>query len=559
MLKNNNIKKLRIRKRMVAIIAVLLALTLMTTISYNVSFVAFAEGEQTQQTETAGEQKEAAQNAQESTEQQTQTPAEGEAQAAGGTGDAAAAGATETPAPAEQQTGETAANSAAGDAAAAGEAAAEGAKPADGAKKEEKTEEPAPPPPVDSSGKPVMPEVTSSSYIVMSGSTSEVVIDQHAQRKMSPGRITLLMTAMVAIDNMYNDDELKNNIDITDKLAEYGTEFKAGETVTVGNLLDAMLVGGSGQAAEALSRYSASKRNIFIKMMNSKAMELGLMDTQFRNPSGAYSTKQYSTATDCAVITQAAMRYPEIVRSLSKINVEFTVKSADGERIAAFTNTNPLLTSEDPNKKYEYTKGGISGTMGDPVKATQFASVAVIDDMQLITILMDSKEDRIAYEARGLFEYGNTLVTRNAIIKAGKRTGIVRVRYGSETYVPAYTETQGFAYVPPEGSEELISTEIVLDKDLEAPLSKGAKVGEFRIFVADELKGTVNIVIKKDIPKGWYLSRIYISNKATIVLGVILFLILLLLLRILYVKAQDSQGEEGKKAQRACAPAAGNG
>ena len=54
------------------------------------------------------------------------------------------------------------------------------------------------------------PSVSASSYMVMSGSTSEKVVSQHADRKMQPGKITLLMTAMVVLDNMYDEKELKD-------------------------------------------------------------------------------------------------------------------------------------------------------------------------------------------------------------------------------------------------------------------------------------------------------------------------------------------------------------
>ena len=80
--------------------------------------------------------------------------------------------------------------------------------------------------------------------------------------------------------------------------------------------------------------------------------------------------------------------------------------------------------------------------------------------------------------------------------------------------------------------------------DLEAPLKKGDKVGEFRIYVADELKGTVDLIIKHNVPVGWYLSQYYISNKATIVLGVISGLLLIFLLRVGHVKRRRARRRE---------------
>ena len=389
--------------------------------------------------------------------------------------------------------------------------------------------------------------VTASSYIVMSGSTSEKVLEKHSDRKMQPGKITMLMTAMVVLDNIYDDSELNNTVEVGDVIAAYGYTFAQGESITVGDLLNAMLVGGDVQAAELLAKYGASSRKIFVKEMNSKCMELGIMDTQFVNASGIYNINQYSTAADLAVITQAAMRYQKIKEALSlkTATVKAGVKKQEPREIE-FTATNPLLVG-DENTVYEFNKGGILGVVGDPAPGAQFAAVATKDDMQLVVILMDSDPATAGVEAKSLLEYGDTKVTKNTIVKKNKLCGYARVRNGASTRVPAYTETKGFAYVPPEGSDALIQTQTVMFSDLEAPLKKGDKVGEFRIYVADELKGTVDLIIKQNVPVGWYLSQYYISNKATIVLGVLGALLLVFLLRVGHVKRRRARRREAMR------------
>lgn len=524
---------------MVAIMSVLLVLTLVTTISFDVAVnSAYAVGEENAEAAPATEP--AAQPAAENAAPEGGGDAAAQPAAPEGGGDAAAQ-------PAAPEGGEPAAgDAAAGDAAAAGEAT-EGETGDQAAE-----EEPDAGDPLDTGLRRVTeaPDITSSSAIVMSGSTSEVVYEKHSERKMSPGRITMLMNAMVVIDNMYNDAELSNTVDITEKLMEYGDTFQVGESVSVGDLLSAMLVGGSEQAAEALATYSASSRKIFIKEMNSKAMELGLMDTQFSNPKGSYNAKTYSTAKDCAVITQAAMRYELIKDCFAQRTVKVTAVSSAGEREVSFRNTNPLLTGSKQSELYNLTKGGILGEVGDPVKGVQYAGVATVDDMQLIVILMDSKASKAAYEAKALLQYGDTKVTRNTIVKAGKKVGKARVRGGNITHVKAYTETKGFAYVPPEGSNDLVQTEVVMFENLEAPLKEGSKVGEFRIYVADELKGTVDLVTKTEVKRGWWPSRYYISNFTTVIICIILLLILALILRIIYVKKRREKIKAIKRERR---------
>lgn len=392
------------------------------------------------------------------------------------------------------------------------------------------------------------PAVSASSYMVMSGSTSEKVASKHADRKMQPGKITLLMTAMVVLDNMYDDSELKNTVETGKTIAEYGETFKQGECASVGDLLNAMLVGGDVQSAELLAKYSASSRDIFVNEMNSKCMELGLMDTLFTNAGGRYDIQSYSTAADLAVITQAAYRYQVVKDALAKksVTIAVTEKKKKKPREIEFASTDPLLTGNEKTA-YEYVKGGILGLVDEKVNSAQFAAIATKDDMQMIVILMDSAKENAGREATSLFEYAFTKVTKNTIVKKGKLSGYARVRGGAVTRVPAYTETKGFAYVPPEGSDSLIQTQVAMYDDLNAPLSKGDKVGEFRIYVADELKGTVDLIIKEDVAEGWYPSRYYISNIGTIVIGALLFLLIVFLLRVRHVKRRREKRREAMR------------
>ena len=395
------------------------------------------------------------------------------------------------------------------------------------------------------------PAVSASSYMVMSGSTSEKVASKHADRKMQPGKITMLMTAMVVLDNMYDEKELKNTVETGNTIAEYGETFKEGESASVGDLLNAMLVGGDVQSAELLAKYSASSREIFVNEMNSKCMELGLMDTFFTNAGGRYDIAAYSTASDLAVITQAAYRYQVVKDALARKSVTIAVvdKKKKKPREIEFMGTDPLLTGNEKTD-YQYIKGGILGLVDETVNSAQFAAIATKDDMQMIVVLMDSAKENTAREATSLFEYADAKVTKNTIVKKGKLAGRARVRGGAVTRVAGYTETKGFAYVPPEGSDSLIQTEVSMYDDLNAPLKKGDKVGEFRIYVADELKGTVDLITKENVPEGWFLSRYYISNTATIVIGVVLFLLLVFLLRVGHVKRRRAKRREAIRRQK---------
>lgn len=394
------------------------------------------------------------------------------------------------------------------------------------------------------------PSVNAGSYIVMSGSTSEDVYAVYEDRKMAIGNITKLMTLMVTIDNIHDDNEYNNQVQIDKKLAKYGDEYKEGESVSVDNLITATIVGGSDQAAEALARYSASDRDIFISEMNSKAMEIGLMSTQFANPTGRYHKDHYSTAEECAIIAQYAMRY-ERIKTRTALDSASIKVSGKKNRVVTYTNTNPLLSSTKRNELYGNIKGGLASTMKEPTEFSQYVGIATDKEgMQLIVVMLEATPDKLAGDAINLFEYGFQKVKRNTIVKGDKAVGHVRVKGGAKTSVSAYTETKGYAYVPPEGSTDLVQTEVFIYDDVKAPLEAGSKVGEYRIYIADELKGTVDLVVKEDIKKGWAPSKIYISNFAVVLVCLVLFILAFIIIRLRAINRRKRKIREMRKREK---------
>ncbi len=359
------------------------------------------------------------------------------------------------------------------------------------------------------------------SAIVYSSSTSQQVYALHANRKLQPGNITKLMTAIIVIENMHSDKELKSRIEIT---AEAKAKDKAlpdaGKTMKLSDLLEHMLLTGSDAAAELLADYSASTVDIFVSEMNSKALEYGLLNTQFTNVTGAYSEEQYSTAYDCAVISQRALRYERIKN---------------------------ILKGTDNDIKYDNLVGCIQGKLSSDDNKLQYLGIASHKDMDIVVVMLDANEKVKTEAATRLFDYGFDNVSMNTIVKAGKKVGKVRIRHGASTLVNAYTSAKGYAYIPPEGSSDLVKTQVVMSSDLKAPLKAGSKVGEYQIFVADELKGTVDLVIDKDVEKGWLPSYLYISNLAVVIIGVVLVLIMLLVLRIAQLRRRNRRRKERLK------------
>lgn len=370
------------------------------------------------------------------------------------------------------------------------------------------------------------PEVEAESAIVLSASTNEIVYSLHTDRKLSPGNTVKLMNAMVVIDNMHDTKEFRNKIQITADIAKAGETYPAGSSISVEDLMYTMLMTDDNEAAEALAHYSAGSVSNFIDQMNAKAQQLGLVNTRYTNVSGEYDQDQYSTVEDTAKIAKAAYHYAAIKRMA--IADYHNVRVFDGGGDKKIENANPLKSGSD---SYSGFQTGILNSMTEPEEHEVFLGSAIKNDLNLIVVLFDEKKDASIKDAKSLFDYGFKKATQKQIIAKDKKVGKVKIKHGVKTHLPVYTAGTGYVYIPPEGSDSLVKTETVIYDNVRAPLKAGDKVGEYRIYVADELTGTVDVVVKENIKEGWLPSYIYISNITTIIILAVFFIFVYLIIR----------------------------
>ena len=198
--------------------------------------------------------------------------------------------------------------------------------------------------------------------IVVDADSEEVLHDQNAEERMPIASLTKLMTALVVIDNIKN---LKENIVTIDKEVCsvptsiigcpssshcFSDTLQVGEKVRANDLFEAMIVNSTNDAAVALGKNIAGSQKEFTKLMNKKAKEIGLKNTNFCNPSGLDDDDNpdscYSTAKDVAQIAIYTLKndkYKDIWR-IFKIK-ERWFKSIDGKKEHRYANTNILLDS----------------------------------------------------------------------------------------------------------------------------------------------------------------------------------------------------------------------
>jgi len=193
---------------------------------------------------------------------------------------------------------------------------------------------------VDASGD-LVPDLRAAAAIILNPVTGEVLWEENSQSQRSIASITKVMTAVVFFEGT-PDPTQQVTIVRSDVYQASTTKLRAGDRVTVDDLLHLLLIPSDNAAARALARISPQGSDGFIARMNSKALEMGLVSTRYADPSGLLSDNVSSAYDMARLIAHASAddRISSIMRTS-----EYTVHAA--KRTFSFHSTNQLLGKEE--------------------------------------------------------------------------------------------------------------------------------------------------------------------------------------------------------------------
>ena len=186
-------------------------------------------------------------------------------------------------------------------------------------------------------------EIRSKAAVVMDALTGRVLYAKNPDLRLLPASTTKLMTALVVLERA----NLNDVVTMSSKAAATAptrTGLKAGDKVTVENLLYAALMKSANDAAVALAEGVAGSEEEFVNLMNTKALAIGANDTRYINANGLPGKGQYITAYDLSIIMRQAIKYPVLKEILGTRITEVTTET--GKQMV-IKNTNRLLWSDD--------------------------------------------------------------------------------------------------------------------------------------------------------------------------------------------------------------------
>ena len=260
-----------------------------------------------------------------------------------------------------------------------------------------------------------IPDTYSSACLLMEESTGKILYSKNANSIMYPASTTKIMTAILTLENCkLSDTAVVSHNAVFSIPSGYSTAILVeGEILTIEQLLNVLLIPSANDAAVVLAEHIAGSVEAFSDMMNSKAVELGCLNTHFVNPNGIHNENHYSTAYDLALIGKYAMQFPTFKEISSKTRYTLPITNAYSKEDRIFNTTNDLIkpnySSSPTNYYYKYATGGKTGYT-DPAGQCIVAT-ATKDNISLIAVTLhgDFTEDNLsqrALDCKALFEYG---------------------------------------------------------------------------------------------------------------------------------------------------------
>lgn len=328
--------------------------------------------------------------------------------------------------------------------------------------------------------------ISAESAVLIDADTGQVLYAKNPGFRRPIASTTKIMTALLALESGNLDRVVK----VSKRAAEVGESsinLKAGEELTLEQLVYGALIRSGNDACVAIAEEVAGSEQNFINLMNYKARWMGALNTSFMNTNGLPAPGHLSTAYDLALLTRHAFQ-----NNIFNLMVGTRTKIIDGpgEGGRFLSNTNKLLWS------YEGADGVKTGTTVAAGKC--LVASASRDGRRLISVVLHS--DNRYRDSIALLDYGFNNFRHEMVLSRGQIVKKVSIREGRALQVPVVSSRDLCISAPVNRPDSVIS-KVTLAKDICAPVKQGEVAGKLVLMVDGDPVGETYLVAAADIPK----------------------------------------------------------
>lgn len=334
------------------------------------------------------------------------------------------------------------------------------------------------------------------SMLLMEADSGIVLHEYNSDEKLPIASVTKIMTMLLimeAIDSgRISPDDM---VPVSERAMSMGgsTMFlETGEQLSVSDMLKGIAVASANDGAVAMAEFVAGSESAFVEMMNEKAKELGMENTNFVNTNGLDDENHFSTARDVALMSRELLKHKKIF--------EYTTIWTDSMRDGKFqlANTNKLI------RFYSGANGLKTGSTSKALCC--ISATALRDNMQLIAVVLaaPTSKDRFA-AARGLLDYGFANYKVQKLAEKGEEISEISVIKGKKDKISVCV-AEDCSLLTKKGIGSEAERKINLPEMLTAPIKAGDAVGSIEFLIDGNVEKSTDIIAAADVEKKTYFA-----------------------------------------------------
>ncbi len=351
------------------------------------------------------------------------------------------------------------------------------------------------------------------SSVMIEAGSGDIVFEKDKDKRQAVASLTKMM-GLILFFEIYEKGgiTLDEKITVSENAKNMGGTqiyLETGEKISVRDLIKGITMASANDAMVALAERLAGTEDNFVKMMNDKAKEIGLKNTNFKNVTGLDEKDHYSTAYDMALIAKELLKHEEIL-DFTKVYEDYIRQDTSNK--SWIVNTNKLV------RFYEGADGlktGFTDNAGSCIAVT-----AKRNGLRFIVIALGYKKSAVRNEeARALLDYGFNLYKVNLLKKKGEVIGRKKLEKAKKEEINLILKEDASVMEKKTDGEKEYKFEVKID-ELKYPIKKDDVVGKLIIKSNGRIVKEIDLTTDIDIERA-NMIYLYLKNLKEIILGII--------------------------------------
>lgn len=343
----------------------------------------------------------------------------------------------------------------------------------------------------------------SKASILIEASTGDVLFEKNSSEALPIGTLGKIMTSLL-VEEAIEDGKLTPDTIVTTSASANAMNqaviwLSVGEKMSVDDLMKGMIIGNANDASVALAEAVSGTEEAFVELMNTRAKELGMLNTVFANCTGLDADGQVSTAYDVAMLSKEVVNHKDLYGYMT-CWMDY-LRNGETEIVS----TNRLIRS------YDGLIGIKAGYTAESLNC--ISSAATRGGATYIAVVLGCQDkDNRFIEAKNLM---NTGFSSYQVVKPDLPSELsepIKISRSVEREVVPQIENYRNIVIP-NGQFNNIQSKYKIDKNLEAPLEQNQKIGEISFYLDDKLLYTSDLVCSGEISKMTFTKALSILTK----------------------------------------------